>query len=266
MRKFGVFGAVLCALFAFGALVASAAFAVEDEAVWLVHGELVLVLTPAESEGEILLVVLNTANSAVLNEIKCSGIFDGSIGPNGEDEITEVLTLLQVKVGKDQLLTGGGNELTGEPVTCEVTFDAGETVDCETGATNAQVWPANLPWHTQISLMLTAPEDILDVFTGTVGEPGFEVLCLKTLLGISAENLCEGPTSVLLENNPAGVPPSVLAWFNAATVASERANCTLTGEHSAEVISDVSSDIRAIGAQLEWLETSVDDCEEVTCP
>jgi len=251
MRKLGILGAALCALLALSAFVVSTAFAA-DEAIWLVNGALVLENLNAETEGEVLLIFYNSqAGATPLLEIKCSYILDGTIGPNGVDEITKVLTLTEVEVGND------GTTLAGTPLLCE-SFISPEAFDCETGAEKAEIWPANLPWKTQLELMLvTGEEDILDVFLGTGGEPGWEIRC-KTLSGLTLENLCAGPATVLVENSGTG---SVLGFFNKVPVA-ERGNCTLTGEHTAEVVSDVSGDTWAIGAALtERLTTAVNDCE-----
>jgi len=250
MRKLGILGVAVCALLALGAFVASTAFAA-DEAIWLVNGELVLANLNAETEGELLLVGYNSATSTTpLVEVKCSGIFDGTIGPNGVDEVTKVLNLAEVEVGND------GATLTGNPLLCE-SFVSPEAFDCETGPEKAEVWPASLPWKSQLELMLvTGEEDILDVFTGTGEEPGWEVRC-KTLSGLTLENLCVGPATVLVENSGTG---SVLGFFNKVPV-SERGKCTLTGEHTAEAVSDVSGDTWAIGAALERLTTAVNDCE-----
>jgi hypothetical protein len=249
MRKLGILGAALFAVLAFTALAASAASA--EIALWLVNGADVLALTSAETEGTVLLRQYSEANGAsILNEVECTGIFDGSIGPEGEDEITKVLTTgTMVDVGADNAT------LTGEGLTCAVKFDAGALTDCEVGATNALVYPANLPWHTQLELM--ADGTILDIITGTNGEPGWETVCHKSLLGVEGAELCTGPASTLMENF-AGTPASVLGFFNAVPVA-ERGNCGTTGEHSAEVVSDTSGDTWAIGAELERLATSVSE-------
>ena len=89
MRKFNVIGLALFAAFAFSAFAASSAFA--EVHLWLISGADVLTLTLVQIEGELLLSDTKTAFGEV--DVLCSGILDGTVGPEGEDEITEVLTL-----------------------------------------------------------------------------------------------------------------------------------------------------------------------------
>jgi hypothetical protein len=90
---------------------------------------------------------------------------------------------------------------------------------------------------------------------------GYEVRC-KALIGVTVENLCTGQPLVSVSNDAGG---SVLAFFNPVPDP-ELANCTLTGEHTAEVISEkdangnpISGDIRADPNLLEWLTLAIND-------
>jgi hypothetical protein len=252
MNKFKMLFAASFAVLAVGAIVASAAFATEGE--WLVEGVSISIALRAESEGEILLINYATANNLaeVLVEILCSGIFVGHVGPGTAGDVTEVLTLAQGAVGSDN------STLTGSPVLCDVTGSKGSVTDCEVGNALAELWPANLPWKTTNELMAGA--DTLTVFSGNgAGEPGYEVECI--VFGIKVANLCTSPagaTTTLIENFATGAPASVLGFFNVLEDP-QLANCTLTGEHTGEVISDEgkSGDTWVAETELARLATSV---------
>ena len=241
MRNLRVLGVALFALFAFGAIAATAAFA-EDE--WLVEGAAINAPTRSESEGSIVLRNFEKAGlTPVLTEILCTGIFVGTVGgaaPNkGADTVTEVQTAGSVKVGTDNAT------LTGTPLICNVITDGGSIIGCTAGEGLAELWPANLPWKSEIDLTVTGMP--LDLFSsGGTGEPGYEVECLS-LAGIKGANLCVSPTgtdstTTLIENfaGGGGIPASVLGTFDPFGTTEDEllANCSLTGEHTAEVFSD----------------------------
>jgi hypothetical protein len=257
MKKIRILGIALFALFAFGAIVSSAAFA---EGEWLVENKSITAAEGAlraETEGSVLLVNYSEPGLLhVLNEVLCSRIFVGTIGPGAAGSVTEVLDLAQKLVGTD------GSTLTGTALLCDVTLEEGSLVDCKTGTGEAELWVANLPWTTTLELVAGA---VLNKFVGSAtGEPGYEVSCLS-LLGVKGENLCVAPsatsTFTLMSNEPAGTPASVLGFFDAfgAGEDSELGNCSLTGEHTAEVVSDegISGDTWAAPTELVRLATAI---------
>ena len=202
MRKIHILGLTLFAVLAFGATVASSAFAEPGE--WLFNGATFNATLNVETTGLLTLVrLVSETNSAILTEIDCEAIIDGTItqlgaGVKGTDTVTAILNILKELV----------NELGEAPeleLNCTVTFDSGALTDCKAG-TLAQLWPDNLynangPWLTEL-LELQAnglvPDDLFGL--GTLGtEPGYEVRC-ESLLNVFGEELCEGPTTFDLTN------------------------------------------------------------------
>lgn len=154
MKKVQIIGLALFAVFAFStAAVTSSAFALEYVlASWLVNGKSITKAEgalPSEGKGELLLEDVTKKGAIV-----CSGILDGTIGPESLDEITKVLNLSTVEIG----------ELTGKGLECK-----GQTT-CETGS---EAWPAGLPWLTELELM--EPEGTWWVL---IFKAGYHVLCL----------------------------------------------------------------------------------------
>lgn len=248
--KLRVFCMALFAVLAVGVSAASVAYAEEAGPEWLVEGAAVTEGLLSETVGSILLVRREDATlGGILNEIECSGIFLGLIGFGAAvggnlDLIEELYNLSSEKI---ELL----NE--AKALLCEVQTDKGSLEDCEVGAALALVWAENLPWETELELMTVGgKEDVLDKLLGpdTAHEPAYDIEC-KILLGIEASELCEslpGQASVLLENEPNGVPASVLGWF-LPEADEELANCGGM-EHVGEVVSDVSGDTWAVTALL----------------
>jgi hypothetical protein len=210
MKKFQVLLLALMAVFAFSAIVAGSASAeITLLAEWLFNGAILTSLLPVTTTGTLLFSTLVLGVKAV--EIECSGSFDGSVGPNGEDEVTEVLDAAGVAVGQN---------LVGHAISCTVLVGAGGS-NCDPGEL-AELWVDNLPWLTQLELMESGA--ILDVF---LGEPGYHVFC--TVLG--GENLCTGLTSTTMTNGAT----DVLGAFDAT---SEKATCTLGGAGAGDIIGE----------------------------
>ena len=130
MKKSQVLGIALLALFAFGALTATSAMAVTLLAEWLVGGAAVTTELTTTTTGELL---LEDTKVPIIGKasVLCSGIFDGWVGPNSLDFISEVLTSGGVAVSN-------AGTLTGESLTC--TAQTG----CET-STSPLVWPIGFP-------------------------------------------------------------------------------------------------------------------------
>jgi hypothetical protein len=182
MKKLHVVLLALFAVFAFSAAIAGSASAETTLlAEWLFNGAAITALLPVETTGELLLETLVLGISAV--DIDCSGIFDGSVGPNGEDEVTKLLNLAKEEIG---------SELTGLSLDCEVLTAVSQCLAGEL----AELWTDNLPWHTNLFLMESGV--ILDSFLGL---PGYHVFCPIE----GGENLCTGPTSTTMTNGATDV-------------------------------------------------------------
>jgi hypothetical protein len=188
MRKIYILGVALFALFAFGGVLASGASA---ETVWLVSNALTALKEPAVvEEGLLKINVLNSLLGLVV-EYECSGEFDGTIGPDGEDEITKVLDLNLKEIGALGAL--------GTGLDCTV---LSAPVICTNAAKLLELWPDNLPWGTLIELMAVGEEEFLDVIglvNGNEKELGFDFEC-ENSGGTFTEGLCEGQLTAVLTN------------------------------------------------------------------
>jgi hypothetical protein len=241
MRKIQILGMALFAVFAFSAVAAASAFAASE---WEVEGVKLTTTLPAETQGSLSLIKLvSSTNSAILVEVHCEGIFDGTVGPGSKDTINKVLNLAMEEIG----------QLGGLALECKV--EAGGMsglLDCELGST-ALVWAENLPWNTELELMEPSGA-ILDRlgFPAGAGVPAYEVEC-KTTSGIVGSELCEGATSAEVKNDT-GTPMGVFGEFSAA-VGSEEANCTMTGEKTGLNVG--SGTTWAISSELVRLDTLV---------
>jgi hypothetical protein len=215
MRKIQILGMALFAVFAFSAVAAASAFAASE---WEVGGVKVTEALPAETEGLLSLIKLvSPENSAILVEVLCEGIFDGTVGPGSKDTINKVLNLAMEEIG----------QLGGLALECKV--EAGGMsglLDCKLGGT-ALLWAENLPWNTELELMEPSGA-ILDRlgFPAGAGVPAYEVECITTS-GIVGSELCEGATSAEVKNDT-GTPMGVFGEFSEA-VGSEEASCSVTG-------------------------------------
>jgi hypothetical protein len=207
MKKFHVVLLALFAVFAFSATVAGSASAETTLlAEWLFNGAAITALLPVETTGEVLLVTLVLGVEAV--DIHCSGIFDGSVGPNGEDEITKLLNLEKEEIG---------SELVGLSLSCTVE-KAISGSKCNVSEL-AELWADGLPWHSNLFLMESG------VFLDSIGtsNSGYHVFCPmggaeKTA---GAENLCVGSASTTMTNGATDVTGEFLE-----PTAAEEAKCT----------------------------------------
>jgi hypothetical protein len=206
MKKINVFGLALVAMLVFSAFAAMSASAeVTLLASWLIDGAEVLTLTSVETTGEIELVNQNFLGTV---KVLCSRSWDGSVGPNGEGEITEELDLSNVAASSTPL-TGNFIDCTGDSICSGL----------------VEVWPEDLPWLSNLFLM----EDgtILDhLFSGTPAgtNRSFDVHCISP----SIDNLCEGLATTLMTNGVGDVIGKFI-------LGSEVIVCTLgTGELTGE--------------------------------
>jgi hypothetical protein len=209
MKKTHIIWLALFAAFAFSAVAVASASA--EVALWLNNGAEITTLTSVDTEGLLSLATLVIGVDVAL--VDCTGIFDGSVGANGEDEITALLTSGGVEVSKTALVAPALN-CTGEGAECPV----GDL---------AEVWPLHLPWTTQLELMTSSILDKLVEGPTKAGQPGYEVVCLNTNETVKSENSCSGPTSSLEENGTT----DVIGKFSATE--SEKTSCA-TGESDLE--------------------------------
>jgi hypothetical protein len=226
MKKIHLLGFALVAMLAFSAFAAvSASAEITLLAEWLINGVGVVTLTSVETKGSLELTDTATAfgSATSLCPDTGEGAFDGTVGPNGEDEITEVLTAAGLAVGTDVAgtLTGTGLKCLGVKI-CAAEADA-------------EVFVANLPWHTLLFLMESGA--MLDrIFGSGAGkEPGYELVCL--IGGIPVTDLCEGPTSSTMENmlSVDGLTNDLLGNFDAT---SEPASCSLGNATSGKILGE----------------------------
>jgi hypothetical protein len=158
---------------------------------WLRNGVSITETLLALGEGEVL---LENKNAPVIKKpasLTCSGIGVGSVGVDGADEITELLTLTEALVS--------ATPLSGTAFSC--TKGVGDEV-CEAGS---KVWPTNLPWLTRLMLWeeggVTGFVDLLTPHTGG-GNLGWYIECKTPLVTLSEE--CSAPESAVEEVNVSG--------------------------------------------------------------
>jgi hypothetical protein len=179
MKKHHILGLAFLAIFAFSAVLAATASAETTLlAEWLIKAEPVLTLTSTKTVGNITLI--NLVLGVRTAEIFCEGSFIGTVGPNGEGEITEVLDKLGNKIGL---------ELVGTSISCESLL-GNSTFGCNANEL-AEVWVDNLPWHSNLFLMENAA-----FLNQLQGSPGYHVICVTT----KVENLCVGETFTQMTN------------------------------------------------------------------
>src|SRR3977135_332450 len=220
MKRFQTVLLALFAVFAFGAILVATASAEETlVALWLANGVDSPANLPVEIKGALLLEDTNTAigKAAVI----CEGTLDGTIGPNGKDEIKEILNVAKEAVAANPGLALKGTNATGPDCLTSTGCLAG------TAASPIEVWPIGLPWTSQLFLM--ADGTILDLVTKAGGGTfGYWLLCLVTALGVQAEDLCTGEDGeILVTNNAAGDASSPVG-----SEVTPAFNCTMGGAAS----------------------------------
>jgi hypothetical protein len=123
MKRLHVVMLSLVALFAFSVVVANASAETTLLAEWLVGGAAVASLTITESTGKVIL-----EDAKIKSAMECEGIADGSVGANGEGEVTEVLI-----PGTPPTVAS-----LAKPAVCKGIGGCGAP---------AEAAPENLPWH-----------------------------------------------------------------------------------------------------------------------
>jgi hypothetical protein len=204
MRKQAVFA--LFAVFALSAILAAPAFAESELPEWIVGGSEVTSPTAVETKESITLTDLKTL--AGETSIRCEDTLDGTVGPEGKDEVTALLNTAGEKIGE---------KLSGLALLCTA------VKGCEG---TSEVWPIGLPWKTQLEVTGT---ELLDDTTSSTAF-GYEAKC--TVLGVVVSDECTQTLSVpLLENMLTGETPDLLVHFSEVSTA----NCTLGGEKSGDI-------------------------------
>jgi hypothetical protein len=215
MKKLQVLGLALFAVIAFGAVSVSVASAAS---VWLVDGAAPVAGTAMSTEGELALTDLTSLGEVTVD---CSGILVGEFKSNTDILITAVLNL-------------AGEAISSEPL-------VGLALSCTglgllTGT--CSVWPEHLPWLAELELMVAPePEWLIDLTEDTetaTGLPAYHITC-KTVIGTTAEDLCEGLVSGPLENMAA--ESDVLESFilSEQEADGELAPCTFTGSNTGHI-------------------------------
>jgi hypothetical protein len=211
-----VLGIALFAVFAFSAVTAASAFAVDE---WLFEGlafagELATNTEPPVG-GALTLNVLTLAGTGPVNTIDCSALFEGTV--TGGGPINLVLDLFNLATPQALI-----EELPGTSLTCETLVDNEACKLSSEAGSETLLWvdelrlgATPLTWESLIELMATAPE-FLDHFHHVA----FELSCIL-LNGLKLESLCQGVTSGALTNIATGV----LLEFGAGTIASEALEC-----------------------------------------
>jgi hypothetical protein len=210
--------AVFTAAWTICGVTAATAFA---EGQWAANGEAITTALAIDLTGTLHLINLKSAGGAVLVEVECNGLFEGTVGSAGAGSITDLVNLSAETIG-------GLGDTNERKLNCTVTATAKELGDCTATGELAEALPTNLnlelstTWTTSLESMEST---ILDKLPAT---SGYEVKC-KTSLG-ELENKCEGSTSALLQN--AESEKGVLGLFNSE---SGTTSCSLTGTSTGKV-------------------------------
>jgi len=184
MKRINVLGITFLAIFAFGVLTASASAVTFLKAQWLFNGAAVTGTLLTESAGELELINSNGGKLGVAVKVLCSGIFIGTVGPEGLDWTSEVLNLEKVATSLTEL-SGTQN------------LKCIDTANCE----NPQVWPDGFPGESEAVLMVDGTEEF---FVDLLFNAGWYIEC--TILGSKIAELCEASnTAVELKNETSGV-------------------------------------------------------------
>lgn len=222
MKGTCVAGFALAAVCAFCAIVVTSAFAADE---WLADGAPITAALSAETPIELALIALEKAGGAFVEEILCSLIMDGTVGPGAEGVIEDILSLTGETIGELEM----ANE---KPLSCTVTSNNAMDLSACKLNTLVEVWLDNLnlelvlTWKTQIELMGAEPLFLNHLFGGGAGkEVGYEFKC-EINLGVKIEELCESLRSAALENVVGGVQMT-FNWEN--PIGTEAAECTLLG-------------------------------------
>jgi hypothetical protein len=176
MKKLHVVLMALVAVFALSAVAVSSASAeITLLAEWLANGNPITMTLATTSKGTLLLADSGTIFGEAI--VKCTGgSLDGWVGPDGTDQINEVLN----PSGKSIEAA-----LKGEAFLCE------GTKTCEKDSTETEAWPLALPIMTLLYLLESTAEPFsILFFTPGAKNVGWEIKCL--VLATLIEDTCSG--------------------------------------------------------------------------
>jgi hypothetical protein len=178
MRRLHVLVLTVFAVSAFGAVLVASASAEETLlAEWLVGaGNAITENLASETTGTLRFEDTDTLLGP--EAFECKMTLDGTVGPDGEDQVTAVLNAAGTATGTPL----SGTALIGNGAASGVGSECKADTLCSAGtsASPIEVWPVGLPWSTLLFLMEPSKE-ILDLIysLGAAGtEVGFEFLCL----------------------------------------------------------------------------------------
>ena len=228
MKKLNILGVVLVAVFAMSMVVVATASAVEFLlALWLVGGVNVAANLATDSEGTLLLEDEKTLLGKVF--ILCSGILDGTVGPESKDEITKLLTI--------------GTLHTEIPTT--VLTEPGLLCTDQSGGLCPEplVWAEKLPWLTEAELMIDGTETF---FVDLILAGAYYLICM----GNSVEDLCEAPElAVKLTNLAGGIVDNEFSDAFQTLAGLNLGTCTVGGANSA-IVEGLAEQLLASGESL----------------
>jgi hypothetical protein len=215
MKRFHVVAVALVAVFAVSMVAVAASSAVEFLlALWLANGEPVTAALLVETEGELELVSLNAGGLGITTKLLCSWIFDGWVGSESLDFVSELLSLNGTLIPT--------TSLTGTPMLCA------NSGNC----TEPEVW-ADVPFETEVELMIDGASTFL---VDLLLNAGWYAQCL--ILGVTAAELCESPAEgvVAISTNEAngtvgGELSDAIQELSGGTLGA----CTLGGAGTTEI-------------------------------
>lgn len=231
----------MLAVFALSAIVSASAFAEETLlAEWLVKGAAIPAGTTFNTETKGAIELRDTKTFAGSAAVLCTATADGTVGPNGEDEVTAILNANGEPVAAlPGLALLGTDALSGEGSECL------DVSVCALGSTTSpiEVWPIGLPWLSLLFL-----DQVLNKFLELLWSPsgtiGYQLLCL--VLGLNTEDTCTAPANDF-EFEVANDPE------NAAILAGTKTNlalCTQSGEETGENTADALTEIKLTNLEL----------------
>ena len=228
MKRLNILGIALVAVFAITVVVAATASAVEFLlALWLVGGVNVAANLATDLEGEFLFEDELTLLGKVF--MLCSGILDGTVGPESKDEITKFLTL--------------GTLHTEIPTT--VLTEPGWACTDQSGGLCPEplFWAEKLPWDTEAELMIDGAETFfVDLFLA--------IAIYYICMGNGIEDLCEfSELAVKLTNLAGGVVDNEFSDAFQTLTGLVLGNCTVGGAASV-VIEGLGEQLLASGESL----------------